>query len=255
MPELFSEPDPAVYTFDSMPVRINLTTTVEMTQRYADAILQRVQATPNGFLIFDPVGEPVAFHSHVELSGATDFELSTRAPVTDAERRRRAEWTAAAEERNRVRQAAHAERERVLALARDKAAETLHRMLTPQQRKRLDKHGSFLVTGNLGTTYEVDNSSYSGNIDWIDAGSRRANFCCHPSMTGMSLQGERERLPLADALIAQKLMLETDELGFLRTAVKNRGEWPPVADVHATRLPHEQRCICKSCRSVEGWAW
>lgn len=182
-------------------------------------------------------GDRILGHAPTPVQAETEADRELRA--ARVEQRRIQD-----EEENRLSRIAHA-----------KAEATLRRMLTPEQLASFDEDGYFTLTGSEGNLYQIYDGSYSGNIDWIDAGSPKANFCCHPSMTGTNLQGERERLPLADALIAQKLMLETDELGFLRTTVKNRGEWPPAADVHATRLPHGQRCRCKSCRCGEDWAW
>lgn len=136
--------------------------------------------------------------------------------------------------------------------AHDKGMETLRRMLNPDQLKEHDARKAFTVKGSEGNTYEIETSyGYSGNIHWIRPkdGIRLASFCCHPEMQGLDLEGISDRLPAADAYIAQKLVLEADELTFLRTTVLNSGSYPDVVRMkHVDGLRGWQRCKCEQCR-------
>lgn len=86
-------------------------------------------------------------------------------------------------------------------------------MLTPDQRADYDGDKHIEVIGSRGRRYWIlCRNSMSGNVLWMfddDSTAFRATLCCHPS----------ERVPLADAWLAQKLMLETDEDAF--TALAN----------------------------------
>lgn len=143
-----------------------------------------------------------------------------------------------------------------------KADETLDRMLTEEQRKDLKEHKHFFVTGNLGTRYKLRADEYSGNVWWIGPnGESLGQFCAHPVMTGKDLNGERGRIPTVDAVIAQKLMLETDEAAFLGMANLFSGRFPPGVRRETPRAdqfpgggrifampgPH---CGCHACRET-----
>jgi hypothetical protein len=131
--------------------------------------------------------------------------------------------------------------------AKDKALETLTRMLNPEQLKTFNEDQYFEVRGSEGHRFKIYTWTYSGNVEWIDKTGRiKGTYCCHPlGMTGRDpLTGERGRIPTLDAVIAQKLMLETDEIGFMRTTVVNWGGVPKCATAHAEKLPERQHCLC-----------
>lgn len=143
----------------------------------------------------------------------------------------------------------------------DTALELLRRMLNKEQRAMMDANGYFQIKGSAGHAYRIHtNVGYSGNIFLMSKeGAHGAEFCCHPDrMMGRGLNGIVGRLPDADALIAQKLMIETDEIRFLRTTVLNSGSMPDIPGFEHVEQLDELRCICKLCnrsRSHRGWEW
>lgn len=79
--------------------------------------------------------------------------------------------------------------------------------LDDDQRATFRERQSFVVRAESGKRYEVGYGSV-GNIHEIDeAGKRIHKYCIHPS-----------GVPTEDTMLAQKLLLETDEREFLRVA-------------------------------------
>lgn len=175
-------------------------------------------------------------------------------PLTPEELLERERHAAASREREVERVRRCREREQRRRDAHRKGLKTLRRMLNPEQLQEYEARGAFKVKGSEGNLYEIDTTyGYSGNVHWIDSknSARLGSFCCHPEMYGKDLQGESDQLPVSDAYIAQKLVLEADELTFLRTTVLNEGDFPPVVrEKHADGLRGWQRCRCRGCRST-----
>lgn len=96
--------------------------------------------------------------------------------------------------------------------ARTRARETLLSLLSPEARREFEAHGRFKVRGSAGGQYIVEGHSHSMNVLRADS---RLRLCAHPRM-----HEEGGDLPREDALIAQLLMLQFDEPGFL--AIANR---------------------------------
>jgi len=94
--------------------------------------------------------------------------------------------------------------------ARDRAKELLRACLTEEQRSDMDRYGRFEVVGSNGGRYQLNISSYSGNIYSVDA---------HGGFGGCLCAHGRDDLPLADHLLLQKLAIESDEAKFLATAL------------------------------------
>ena len=91
--------------------------------------------------------------------------------------------------------------------AKDKAEALLLRSLTDNQKQDLALRNYFLVESG-GETYKI-NRGFAGNVKLLDQTGREIrSFCIHPT----------ERVPDADNMLAQKLMLETDKERFLRIA-------------------------------------
>lgn len=135
--------------------------------------------------------------------------------------------------------------------AEKRAAETLRWTLNDEQRATLDKKGHFFIVGSGGTRYRISTGGYSYNIAWIDEtdGSTLARFCAHPSLAAVDLAGERGRTPIEDSVLSQKLMIETDELEFLRIANVTDGWYPPAAwDTSWIGPPPESNCDCGICQ-------
>lgn len=121
---------------------------------------------------------------------------------SEAKAQRLAREAAFAEERKRL----AAERE--AALARSK--KLLMECLTAQQQETLERHGYFDV--KVGPkTYRISKGWAHNVREVLPDGSLSKTFCAHP----------RENVPDFDNMLAQKLILETDEPTFLRMA--NRG--------------------------------
>lgn len=128
-----------------------------------------------------------------------------RAEELTREQRRRQE-----EEAQRRRdEAARIEQERRQAAqeAKDRAEALLLRSLSDKQKADLQEKNYFLVEAG-GETYKIKRG-FSGNVKKLDKdGKEIQSFCIHPT----------ENIPDADAMLAQKLLLETDHERFLRTA-------------------------------------
>jgi hypothetical protein len=102
------------------------------------------------------------------------------------------------------REAALRERE----AARRKAEELLRESLDEQQREQFDETKWFFVISQSGKRYRV-RRGWAGNIDELnEADEIVASYCIHP----------RERVPVEDSMLIQKLMLEADESRFLEIA-------------------------------------
>lgn len=125
--------------------------------------------------------------------------------VSEEERRRREEenarWQQRCEEETRLRKAAEEKAERLL-LA----------LLSEKQREEYKQKGHFYVEipdAVKGKRVFKINKAWAGNIEEIDErGLRLSRYCVHP----------RERIPVADSLLAQKLFLETDPQALLKIA-------------------------------------
>jgi len=89
------------------------------------------------------------------------------------------------------------------------ARELLVASLTDEQRGEYDANESFIVFGQkTGQRYRINNGR-AGNVHELDRlGQVRRRYCAHPGM----------RVPNADTMLAQKLMLECHELDFLDKA-------------------------------------
>ena len=86
--------------------------------------------------------------------------------------------------------------------ARERAEELLDSCLNAEQRDQLFALGRFCVTAPSGRVYWIE-QGYAGNVY-----SDGLRFCIHMDA----------RLPAADHMLAQMLMIQTDEEAFLKTA-------------------------------------
>jgi hypothetical protein len=81
--------------------------------------------------------------------------------------------------------------------------------LTQDQRRTFVENGWFIVEGGKSKQrYRIRDKNYAGNIDVLDGDRVAHRLCCHASAD----------LPVADHLLAQKIMLEIAEDDFLRMA-------------------------------------
>lgn len=139
-----------------------------------------------------------------------------------------------------------------------KAHQSLVRMLTPEQRADLERHNYFYITGSKGTRYRLSTTNYSYNVHWVDKRNEsRGRFCAHPDLNARDLDGKKGTLPIYDSVIAQKLMLETDEQKFLMIANKSGGNYPPgvmspaflLARFREAGIP-DPACGCQACNEA-----
>lgn len=86
-----------------------------------------------------------------------------------------------------------------------RARELLCRSLTPAQRQSLDEHGFFDL--NVGGRHYRIRQGTHGNVRLIQDEREVTSYCIQP-----------DGVPAEDAMLAQKLLLETDEPSFLRIA-------------------------------------
>lgn len=93
--------------------------------------------------------------------------------------------------------------------AQARARALLMTSLTPAQRESLEKFRFFDIEIS-GKTYRIHQGTH-GNVRQVENGREVVTFCAQP-----------EGVPTEDAMLAQKLMLETDEAAFLRVANARR---------------------------------
>jgi len=115
-------------------------------------------------------------------------------PVSDAERERAAREIE--------------ERQREWELAQERAEHLLAETLSDPQRRDLREHDYFDVRGSRGGVYRICRGQVRNVLALVD-GQPLNRLCAHP---------QRERVPDADAMLAQALMLQTDEAGFASVA-------------------------------------
>lgn len=97
------------------------------------------------------------------------------------------------------------------------ARDLLLRCLSSEQRASLERDKWFVVEGRSGRRYRVRDLGHTvANIDVLE-GERVTHRLCGHLQDGA--------IPLADHLLAQKLMLEGDEDSFLRLANRHAGAW------------------------------
>lgn len=97
------------------------------------------------------------------------------------------------------------------AAADERATALLVRCLTPKQAKQFEKNGSFTVTVPSRGAFTI-RSSRTYNVRHRESGR---DFC-------LGFDTRLPELPLADQLLAQKLLLETDPDSFFATANEDR---------------------------------
>lgn len=88
--------------------------------------------------------------------------------------------------------------------ARERAEQLLVSCLSPSQRQQYEENSTFTVTGQSGEHYTIHSFS-AYNVT-----SPTWSFCAGP-----------QDVPICDQMLAQKLMLETEEVQFLRIANKH----------------------------------
>jgi hypothetical protein len=85
--------------------------------------------------------------------------------------------------------------------------------LNEDQRQTFLANGWFVVEGGRSKQrYRIHSRSYAGNVDVLDGDNAVERLCAHCS----------HEIPLADHLLAQKMMLELAEDDFLRLANRRR---------------------------------
>lgn len=106
------------------------------------------------------------------------------------------------EQRERIQKMAYEQR-------RDRAEKLLKAVLNAQQREEYEQFGYFHVYTRSGKKYRIKKNGQHGNVTLVNEKNQEmVSYCIQP------IGG----LPDADAHVAQKLMLETDEAAFLATA-------------------------------------
>lgn len=123
------------------------------------------------------------------------------------------EWGREMAQRRAQYLAEQAEVEKRQKAAAAKAEALLLSVLDETQQDSLKKHGLFEVVSRSGRRYRVYRGTH-GNVYELSAeGKVRNRLCIQP-----------DGVPTADAMVAQKLMIELDEEGFRRTANISRAD-------------------------------
>lgn len=108
-----------------------------------------------------------------------------------------------------------------------RARNLLRRCLSPGQRHDFDRRRAFTVQGASGRLYRIGHGS-SVNVEALGAaGEVEYRLCAGPA-----------GLPIPAVMLAQKLMLESQEAEFLRIAVKHppwRGAAPEADELSPPR--------------------
>jgi hypothetical protein len=121
-------------------------------------------------------------------------------------------------------------RREIVDTSRTRAAELLTSLLTEEQNNTYKEYGFFKVVGSNGGVYDIT-KGYSGNVRIVENESEqmghweryRGKRCAHPEMyheidMGGDLGSTDVDLPEEDAMIAQMLMITTDERAFLNVS-------------------------------------
>jgi hypothetical protein len=117
------------------------------------------------------------------------------------------EERAAREERLRASVEAQRVRAEEARLAVEKAEALLQAHLDEEQQAMLKREAAFLVSVKSGRKYKVKRGQRGNVHELDDQGHAVREFCIHP-----------DDVPDQDAMLAQKLLLETDEASFRRIA-------------------------------------
>lgn len=156
-------------------------------------------ATTTGGIIWHNWNEVIATHGH-RIVQDHDYAAACGRIVTPEERARRDAETAAL-------QAKYEEEKRFRIAAEAKAELLLQRLLTDEQRESLKEKRCFYLHSK-GRKYRVDRGQH-GNVKLLDEKDKIIeSYCIQP----------KGGLPDADAMAAQKLLLETDPEMFARVA-------------------------------------
>lgn len=92
--------------------------------------------------------------------------------------------------------------------AKNRAEELLKLCLTEEQREHLEEMSSFVIESELGKKYCIRKGRVQNVFELDDNDKHIAQLCAHPI----------SNVPDFDTMLAQKLMLETNEAEFLRIA-------------------------------------
>jgi hypothetical protein len=118
------------------------------------------------------------------------------------------------EEQRHAREEAARKRKEEHAAAKKRAELLLTSILTDAQRETWEKEKFFEIVV-AGKVYRLrERGNYAQRVQLVEAGKPLVEYCIHPSAT--------HELPAPDVLLAQKLLLETNELEFLRIANATR---------------------------------
>ncbi len=112
------------------------------------------------------------------------------------------------QERLRIAEAKAREEEKLRKAAEQRAKKLLLQNLNLEQKLAYNREKKFQVKAPSGKLYEIRHG-WAGNVDELNPQGKPINrFCIHPRM----------QVPIPDSLLAQKLLLETDEEQFRKTA-------------------------------------
>jgi hypothetical protein len=144
----------------------------------------------------------------VPIADTDDQEIRGRVHRYNAQVQQQQEEIEA--ERRRVEEKQGRFKDILLGLLSDENRRLLNRPLNPH----------ILVTGSLGGKYRIDRSGHSGNVQCLSLGRASFRFgpgftlCIHPRV----YDDHNQILPVYGTMLAQLLMIVTDEERFLKTA-------------------------------------
>jgi hypothetical protein len=150
---------------------------------------------------------------HIRIqTGQAPQQLTLTPEQMAAVERQRVDHAAQMAQRQQERALLEAEAAKRRDAASARAKRLLKEVLTSEQWEQYLADGSFMVRSQSGAIYRLRHG-WAGNVQLLDdTGRATDSFCIHP----------RENVPYEDNLIAQMMMLTSQESEFLRVANRTR---------------------------------
>lgn len=173
-----------------------------------------VDTTPTGRII-RPTMSTQEFRTQYQATWTEWVDVEVKETKRRQERDRHGNVNVAARAAQRQQQldrqrevALQAERKRIKRGSLERSMLLLRDACNDDQIQQLEEEGSLIVVGKSGTRYKVTDRGTVANVHVLDAKNKVSHrLCAHPL-----------RVPQGDVMLAQKLMLEHDEEGFVKLA-------------------------------------
>lgn len=195
-----SAPTSVTYEVGSMATTATYNITISM----ADAVL-----SPR-MIEYERIQQYLASSTPVRPVQLSPEELAVRQQQREEAERQRME-------RRRRHEREELERREQLRLGTLRATELLVSFLDEAQRAQYASDGTFDVIGSHGGRYRIE-TGVTGNVTILHNDEVVVRLCAHPETDVYVDERYVGTLPTPDVMLAQMLALQTDEVGFNRTA-------------------------------------